>query len=168
VGILSGAPLLAAPLHLALGDAVMGDIAVFAGLFLSAFLSATILPGQSEAALVALLVAKSYSVVFLLAVASLGNIFGSVANWLLGRGIERFRGRRFFPVSEEALRRAEGHYARWGYWSLLLSFAPVIGDPLTVIAGVLREPCWRFVVLVSISKIGRYLALAWLTLRWTA
>ena len=71
-------------------------------------------------------------------------------------------------IGAQALARAEGHYARWGYWSLLLSFAPVIGDPLTVIAGVLREPFWRFVVLVSISKIGRYLALAWLTLRWTA
>jgi membrane protein YqaA with SNARE-associated domain len=146
----------------------MGDIAVFAGLFLSAFLSATILPGQSEAALVALLVAKSHSVVFLLTAASLGNVLGSVANWLVGRGIERFRGKRFFPVSEDALQRAERHYARWGYWSLLLSFAPVIGDPLTVIAGVLREPLWRFLVLVSVSKIGRYLVLAWLTLRWTA
>jgi membrane protein YqaA with SNARE-associated domain len=159
--------LVSAPSHLVLGEAVMGDVAAFAGIFLSAFLSATILPGQSEAALVALLVAKSHSVVLLLAAASLGNILGSVANWLLGRGIERFRGRRFFPVSDDALRRAEGHYARWGYWSLLLSFAPVIGDPLTMIAGVLREPFWRFLVLVSISKIGRYLVLAWLTLWWT-
>ena len=146
----------------------MGDIAAFAGLFLSAFLSATILPGQSEAALVALLVAKSHSVVILLAAACLGNVLGSVANWLLGRGIERFRGKRFFPASEGALQRAQRHYARWGYWSLLLSFAPVIGDPLTVIAGVLREPLWRFLMLVSVSKVGRYLVLAWLTLRWTA
>jgi membrane protein YqaA with SNARE-associated domain len=146
----------------------MGDVAAFAGLFLSAFLSATILPAQSEAVLVALLVAKSHSVVLLLTAASLGNILGSVVNWLLGRGIERFRDSRFFPVSEKALQTAEGHYARWGYWSLLLSFAPVIGDPLTVIAGVLREPLWRFLLLVSISKVGRYLVLAWLTLRWTA
>lgn len=144
----------------------MGDAAILAGLFLSAFLSATILPGQSEAALVALLLAGHQPAAVLLAAASAGNILGSVVNWLLGRFIERFRGARWFPVSDAALTRAEAHYARWGHWSLLLSFAPVIGDPLTVIAGVLREPLWRFLLLVSISKIGRYLVLAWATLKW--
>lgn len=144
----------------------MGDAAILAGLFLSAFLSATILPGQSEAGLVTLLLAGHQPAAVLLAAASAGNILGSVVNWLLGRFIERFRGARWFPVSDAALARAEAHYARWGHWSLLLSFAPVIGDPLTVIAGVLREPLWRFLMLVSISKIGRYLVLAWVTLRW--
>jgi membrane protein YqaA with SNARE-associated domain len=146
----------------------MGEVAILAGLFFSAFLSATILPGQSEAALVALLLAGHQSAVLLLVVASAGNILGSVVNWMLGRGIERFKGERWFPVSDEALKRAETHYARWGHWSLLLSFAPVIGDPLTVIAGVLREPFWRFLLLVSISKIGRYLVLASATLPWMA
>lgn len=144
----------------------MTDFAVFAGLFLSAFLSATILPGQSEAALAALLLAGQQSALALLAAASAGNILGSAVNWLLGRFIERFRDAHWFPVSADALARAERHYARWGHWSLLLSFAPVIGDPLTMIAGVLREPLWRFLLLVSISKIGRYLVLAWITLKW--
>jgi membrane protein YqaA with SNARE-associated domain len=144
----------------------MIDLAVYAGLFLSAFLSATILPGQSEAALVALLLAGHHSTVLLLAAASAGNILGSVVNWLLGRFIERFRDQPWFPVSRDAMQRAESHYARWGHWSLLVSFAPVIGDPLTVIAGVLREPLWRFLLLVLISKIGRYLALALATLPW--
>jgi membrane protein YqaA with SNARE-associated domain len=146
----------------------MIDLAVYAGLFLSAFLSATILPGQSEAALVALLLAGHHSTVMLLAAASAGNILGSVVNWLLGRFIERFKDKAWFPVSQRAMLRAESHYARWGHWSLLLSFAPVIGDPLTVIAGVLREPLWRFLLLVSISKIGRYLVLALATLPWVS
>jgi membrane protein YqaA with SNARE-associated domain len=91
-----------------------------------------------------------------------------VVNWLLGRFIERFKDKAWFPVSQRAMLRAESHYARWGHWSLLLSFAPVIGDPLTVIAGVLREPLWRFLLLVSISKIGRYLVLALATLPWVS
>lgn len=53
-------------------------------------------------------------------------------------------------------------YARYGHWSLLLSWAPVIGDPLTVIAGVLREPLPRFLAIVTLAKGGRYLAVAWL------
>ena len=134
----------------------------------SAFLSATIVPGQSEAALVALLLAGNHSTVLLLAAASAGNILGSMVNWLLGRFIERFKDKPWFPVSQEAMQRAESHYARWGHWSLLLSFAPIVGDPLTVIAGVLREPLWRFLLLVSISKIGRYLVLALATLPWVS
>ncbi|MCW0072896.1 DedA family protein, partial [Burkholderia pseudomallei] len=83
-------------------------------------------------------------------------------NWVLGRGIEHFRDRRWFPVKPAALARAEGWYSRYGRWSLLLSWAPVIGDPLTVIAGVLREPLPTFVAIVTIAKVGRYLAVAWL------
>jgi membrane protein YqaA with SNARE-associated domain len=98
-------------------------------------------------------------------VASLGNTLGSVINYALGRMLERFRHRRWFPASEAALDRAQGWYARWGRWSLLLSWAPIIGDPLTVIAGVMREPLWRFVVLVAIAKTGRYVTLAWITLQ---
>ncbi len=74
--------------------------------------------------------------------------------------IDRFRERRWFPVSPAALERAGAQYRRWGYWSLLLSFAPIIGDPLTLVAGVMREPLWRFLLLVSLSKAGRYIALA--------
>lgn len=72
--------------------------------------------------------------------ASLGNVGGSAVNWLLGRGIERFRDRRWFPAGPSALERAQRWYRRYGKWSLLASWVPVIGDPLTVIAGVLREP----------------------------
>jgi len=141
----------------------MGDLAVYGGLFLAAFTAATLLPAQSEALVVGLLL-TDYAPWLVLAVASVGNVLGSVVNWFLGRGIERFRGRRWFPVSPAALARAEGWYHRYGRWSLLLAWAPIIGDPLTIVAGVLRETFLVFLLLVSIAKIGRYLILAAATL----
>lgn len=138
----------------------MDDFAILGGLFLIAFAAATLLPAQSEATLVALLTVGAYSPVLLVAVASLGNVLGSVTNWLIGRGVERFRDRKWFPVSPEKLDRAVGWYGRWGRWSLLLSWAPVFGDALTVAAGVLREPLWSFLALVTIAKTGRYVVLA--------
>lgn len=144
------------------------DAAAYGGLFLAAFLAATILPMQSEAALVGLIVAGGQPVALLLLAASLGNVLGSLTNWVLGRFIERFAGRKWFPASPAALARARRHYERWGHWSLLLSWAPVVGDPLTVIAGMLREPLWRFLLLVTVAKVGRYLVLAWATLAWGA
>ncbi|CAI9416053.1 Inner membrane protein YqaA [Pleomorphomonas sp. T1.2MG-36] len=145
----------------------MIDLAVYAGLFLAALMAATILPLQSEAALVALLVAGGQPAWLLVAVAGLGNVLGSVVNWLIGRGIERFRDRPWFPVKPSALDRAQGWYRRYGKWSLLLSWAPVVGDPLTVVAGLAREPLPIFLLLVTIAKLGRYMVLAALTLSVT-
>jgi membrane protein YqaA with SNARE-associated domain len=142
----------------------MHDLAVYGGLFAIAFVAATILPAQSEAALVALLAVGAQSPVSLVAVASLGNVLGAVVNWALGRGVGRFRDRKWFPVSSAALDRATGWYRRWGRWSLLLSWAPIGGDALTVAAGVLREPLWSFLALVTIAKTGRYIVLAAVTL----
>ncbi len=145
----------------------MGDLAIFGGLFAIAFVAATILPAQSEAALVGLLVADAHSPVLLVAVASLGNVLGATVNWALGRGVERFRDAKWFPVRPAALDRATGWYRRWGRWSLLLSWAPIGGDALTVAAGVLREPLWSFLLLVTIAKTARYVALAAATLSLT-
>ncbi|MBA1205231.1 DedA family protein [Pseudomonas capeferrum] len=135
-------------------------------LFFSAFGAATLLPLQSEAVLAGLLLRQPEALFTLLLVATLGNVLGSIINWLLGRALERFRERRWFPFSKAQLARAQQRYQRWGQWSLLLSWMPVIGDPLTLIAGILREPFWRFVLLVTLAKAGRYLAVAWITLGW--
>ena len=116
----------------------MIDLAVYGGLFLAAFTAATLLPAQSEILVVGLLLTE-HPLGLVLTVASLGNVLGSVVNWFLGRGIERLRTRRWFPVSPATLARAEGWYRHYGRWSLLLAWAPIIGDPLTVVAGVLRE-----------------------------
>jgi len=138
----------------------VGGLAAFGSLFMAAFLAATVLPLQSESVLAGLLLTQEHPVAALVAVASIGNTLGSAVNWLLGRSIERFRNKRWFPVSEAALTRAQAWYHRYGKWSLLLSWAPLVGDPLTVAAGVLREPFARFLVLVAIAKTGRYIVLA--------
>jgi len=142
----------------------MDEIATYGGLFATAFAAATILPMQSEAALAVLLAKGSVPTVILIAVASLGNVLGSVVNWLIGHGIERFRNRPWFPASPAKLDRAVKWYRRYGRWSLLLSWAPVVGDPLTVVAGALREPLWSFVAIVAVAKIARYLVVAAATL----
>jgi len=142
---------------------MMTDLAIYAGLFLTALAAATIVPMQSEAALVGLLLAD-FSPWLLVAVASVGNVLGSVINWLLGRGIEGFRNQSWFPASEAGLDRARRWYRRYGKWSLLLSWLPIFGDPLTVVAGVMREPFPVFLLLVATAKIGRYLVLAATTL----
>ncbi|HDR8905839.1 TPA: DedA family protein [Burkholderia multivorans] len=142
----------------------MPELLTYGGLFAVSMLAATLFPLQSEAGLAGLLLAGREPVWALVLVASVGNVAGSTLNWALGRGIERFRERRWFPVKASALARAERWYARYGRWSLLLSWAPVIGDPLTMIAGVLREPLPSFLAIVTIAKVGRYLAIAWLVL----
>nr|WP_282446900.1 YqaA family protein [Pseudomonas sp. W2Aug9] len=131
----------------------------YLGLFGAAFGAATLLPLQSEAVLVGLLISGHYNLWLLLGIATLGNVLGSVVNWLLGRSVERFKERRWFPVSAKQLDRARGHYLRWGHWTLLLSWVPIIGDPLTLVAGVMREPLSRFLLLVTLAKGVRYSAL---------
>ncbi|MER8406471.1 DedA family protein [Mesorhizobium sp. M1307] len=145
---------------------MLGELAIYGGLFLTAFAAATILPMQSEAALAGLLLTESYAPALLIASASAGNVLGSIVNWWLGRGIDRFRDRKWFPVKPSALARATRWYQRYGRWSLLLSWLPLVGDPLTVVAGALQEPFWSFLAIVTIAKVGRYLALAAMTLSW--
>lgn len=145
----------------------MSGLIACLGLFLSAFVAATILPAQSETVLTGLILLDRVPVGVLVAVASVGNVAGSVLNWGLGRAIERYRDRRWFPVKPAMLARATGWYHRYGRWSLLLSWVPIIGDPLTLVAGVLREEFWRFLLLVSIAKTGRYVFLAFVVMYWS-
>gem|GEM_PF-86999 len=138
---------------------------LYLALFMAAFLAATLLPAQSEAVMVGLLLA-GHPWGWLLLVASVGNVLGSLVNWYLGRGLVHYRDRRWFPVKPATLERARGWYARYGRWSLLLSWMPVIGDPLTLAAGVMREPLRVFLPLVAIAKTGRYVALILVTLHY--
>lgn len=144
----------------------MTVLSIYGGLFLSAFLAALLLPGSSEAVLTGLLVSGNGEPWLLLAVASIGNVLGSVVNWVCGRFLSHFRDRRWFPVSPRRYDQAIGWYGRYGLWSLLFAWAPVVGDPLTVIAGALRTPLLPFVVLVSIGKVARYLFVAAVALSW--
>ncbi|MEM6384281.1 MAG: YqaA family protein [Pseudomonadota bacterium] len=142
----------------------MLDLAAYAVMFGSAFLAATVFPAQSELVLIGFLTAGQHSVAGMLIVASIGNVLGSVVNYYLGLGIQHYRDKPWFPGNEKALARGRKFYAKWGRWSLLLAWTPVIGDPLTVVAGVMREKLWVFLVLVTISKVTRYVSLAAITL----
>jgi membrane protein YqaA with SNARE-associated domain len=89
-------------------------------------------------------------------VATAGNVLGSCVNWVLGRFFSSFRDRRWFPVDGQSYERAAAWFRRYGVWSLLLSWLPIVGDPLTAVAGALRVGFLRFVVLVSVGKAARY------------
>lgn len=125
-------------------------------LFASAFGAATLLPLQSEAVLLSLFVEGSQPVFWLIVVVSLGNILGSCVNWYLGLKIEQYKNKKWFPISETKMLQAQKIYKKYGFWSLLLSWVPIIGDPITLIAGLLKENFVRFLLVVSIAKIGRY------------
>lgn len=142
----------------------MEDWSAYVLLFSAAFAAATIVPAQSEALLAGLLIAGDQSPWALVLVASTANIAGSCINWGLGRYIERFRYSRWFPVKDTTLESAQSWYRRYGKWSLLLSWVPIIGDPITIVAGILREPFPVFLLLVAIGKASRYIALAAATL----
>ena len=144
----------------------MTPLAAYSALAGSAFLAATVFPAQSELVMGALLAEREHSTALLLLVGTAANTLGSVVNWVLGRFIARFEGRRWFPVSREQVAKAEGWYHQYGRWSLLLSWVPIIGDPLTIVAGVLREPFPLFLALVAVAKTARYVAVAAVTLGW--
>lgn len=130
-------------------------------LLLSAFLSATLLPGASEAVLLGLLAAGQGSPWALIAVASVGNVAGAMVNWALGRSFQLLKHKLWFPLSDATNARAQAWFARYGVWSLVLSWVPVVGDPLTLVAGMMRVPLALFVTLVTIGKVARYGAIVW-------
>jgi membrane protein YqaA with SNARE-associated domain len=138
------------------------DLLSLGGLFIVAFGAATILPFQSEIVFVALQARGDIPIVWIVIVASIGNILGSGLNYALGRVLERYKDRRWFPTSEAQLESARAWYLKWGVWTLLFSWAP-LGDALTIVAGVMRTNVWLFFLLVSIAKTIRYIVVALIT-----
>ncbi len=124
-------------------------------LFFSALLSATLLPGSSELLLGSLL-AAGHPPLSLWLWATLGNTLGSAVNAVLGRYLLHFQGRRWFPFSAADLQRGQDWFERYGKWSLLLAWLPLVGDAITLIAGVLRLPWHEFLLLVALGKGLRY------------
>jgi membrane protein YqaA with SNARE-associated domain len=133
------------------------------GVFLSAFLAATILPFSSEIILSAFYGAGDSDVLTLWLVASTGNVLGALVNWALGRHLLHWQDRKWFPFKANQLQRADVWFQRYGVWTLLMAWMPVVGDPLTFVAGFLRVNVWLFLILVTIGKAGRYIAVLWLT-----
>jgi membrane protein YqaA with SNARE-associated domain len=143
----------------------MEDLLAYGSLFAVAFLAATLLPAQSEAALLGLLTTGRYPTLLLLAAAGAGNVLGSCANYAIGRFLAKTDWFRRI-VSEKQQVQAENWYRHYGKWSLLGSWIPVVGDPLTAGDGALREPFSIFLLLVMIAKVGRYLIVISLHQAW--
>ena len=127
---------------------------------------ATIVPFGSEAYFITLLSLDKYNGLLLLTAASIGNILGSLFNWICGYYINYFIKKPWFPINNKMIDRGNKIFNKYGKWSLLFSWLPFIGDPITFVAGTFRYPVAPFLVLVSIGKIGRYLII-YLSIMWT-
>lgn len=131
-------------------------------LFLLSFLASTLIPLGSEWLVIAMLVAKSNPVA-VVAVATAGNYLGALSTYWIGLYGGDFLKRRVLRMDENSTKRAERFYDRFGSYSLLLSFLPIVGDPLCLVGGVLRVSFTRFSLLVLSGKLARYAAVAWIT-----
>jgi membrane protein YqaA with SNARE-associated domain len=99
-------------------------------------------------------------------VVSIGNVLGSLFNWVCGFYINFFIKKSWFPINNKIIDRGNKLFKKYGKWSLLISWFPLIGDPITFAAGTLRYPIIPFLVLVSIGKVGRYLII-YLSITWS-
>jgi membrane protein YqaA with SNARE-associated domain len=140
----------------------MEDLGILSGLFASAFLAATILPAQSELLLASLTASGKYNIYILLAAAVGGNVAGSILNYYIGRYLEHYKDHKYFPIKKNLLKKAEKQYSKYGPFTLLFAWVPVIGDPLTFIAGFFRTNIWLFTLLVTIGKAIRYILVVYL------
>ena len=135
---------------------------IYISLFLISFLAATILPFSSEVTLATLIASSNYNNLSLLIFASLGNILGSVVNWVLGFYSRNLATKRWFPFKDKQIKKSSSWFNRFGKWSLLFAWVPIIGDPLTLAAGLLRVKFIEFLILVSIGKVSRYIVIFYL------
>ena len=124
-------------------------------LFLTSFASATLLPGGSEALFIYLL-SEHLSPTLLLAIATLGNTLGSFVNYILGKYATDFALSKGY-MKEKHLIKASSVFEKYGAWSLLFSWLPIIGDPLTFVAGIVRYSWWKFLMIVGFAKFARYI-----------
>lgn len=127
----------------------------YLGLFGIAFLAATLLPLGSEAWLLAM-AASDYSLFWLWFWATLGNSLGSVVNYLMGRYLLHYQDRKWFPVKPEVIARLQPKFERYGSWTLLFAWLPLVGDVLTVLAGIFKVNWIACVILVTLGKGIRY------------
>ena len=135
---------------------------IYLSLFAISFLAATILPFSSELTLAGLIATSDYDNLLLLIAASFGNVLGSVVNWALGSYSRNLTTKKWFPFKETQIERSSKWFRKFGKWSLLFAWVPVVGDPLTLVAGILRVKFIDFIILVAIGKVSRYLLIYYL------
>ena len=135
---------------------------IYLSLFFISFLAATVLPFSSELTLAGLISTSNYDNLLLLVVASFGNVLGSVVNWALGFYSRNLTTKKWFPFKETQIEKSSIWFRKFGKWSLLFAWVPVLGDPLTLVAGILRVKFIDFIILVAIGKVSRYLIVFYL------
>jgi len=135
---------------------------IYLSLFGISFLAATILPFSSELSLAGLISTSNFNNSLLLIAASLGNILGSVVNWFIGFYSRNFTSKKWFPFNELQITTSSKWFEKFGKWSLLFAWVPILGDPLTLVAGLLRVKFLDFIILVAIGKVSRYLVVLYL------
>jgi membrane protein YqaA with SNARE-associated domain len=135
---------------------------IYLSLFVISFLAATILPFSSELSLAGLIATSDYDNLLLLIVASFGNVLGSVLNWALGSYSRNLTTKKWFPFKETQIERSSKWFRKFGKWSLLFAWGPIVGDPLTLGSGLLRVRFLDFIILVAIGKVSRYLIVFYL------
>ena len=135
---------------------------IYLSLFSISFLAATVLPFSSELTLAGLISTSNYDNLILLVVASFGNVLGSVFNWSLGFYSRNLSTKKWFPFKETQIERSSKWFSKFGKWSLLFAWLPIVGDPLTFVAGLLRVRFLDFIILVAIGKVSRYLIVFYL------
>jgi membrane protein YqaA with SNARE-associated domain len=136
---------------------MMNSLAEFGlvGLGLSAFLAATLLPLSSELVLSSLLLAGENPTTLLI-IATTCNVMGSLLNYIIGRWGADTILHRCLHLTPAQTTKAEYQFNRYGKLSLLFAWVPIIGDPLTFLAGILKVNIGLFLILVTIGKLGRY------------
>ncbi len=127
--------------------------------FFSALLSATLVPATSEAVLIATIMGGNTNTWVLALIATFGNTAGAIINWVIGGFLSGLPDKSWFPIEKNMIIKAGGYFRKYGVWSLLFSWLPVIGDPLTFVAGVLKVPFLTFFLLVLFGKAARYFAI---------
>ena len=135
---------------------------IYLSLFFISFLAATILPFSSELTLAGLISTSNYDNLLLLVFASFGNVLGSVFNWGLGFYARNLTIKKWFPFKETQIERSSKWFSKFGKWSLLFAWVPIVGEPLTFVAGLLRVRFFDFIILVAIGKVSRYLIIFYL------
>ena len=135
---------------------------IYLSLFVISFLAATILPFSSELTLAGLIATSNYDNLLLLIFASFGNVLGSIINWTLGFYSRNLTTKKWFPFKDKQIENSSKWFNRLGKWSLLFAWVPVIGDPLTLAAGLFRVKFLEFLILVSIGKFSRYFLIYYL------
>ena len=135
---------------------------IYLSLFGISFLAATILPFSSELSLAGLISTSNFNNSLLLIAASLGNVLGSVVNWFIGFYLRNFTSKKWFFFNEIQITRSSKWFEKFGKWFLLLAWVPILGDPLTLVAGLLRVRFLNFIILVAIGKVSRYLVVLYL------